>query len=164
MLPDMHYLRALISVMAGFFVLPIFAEQHQSTLNVNWPCDTDESKVQVAPMDKLNLSTSNIGGSAGAFYEGSLDLYVTSNIPVLVRTDGGELENNGFKISPEYFIEDRDILSIKGKDEKSMVTRQYMLRGEYRLAQISDQPAGLYEGQISITIMPDLNLLGSCKE
>lgn len=111
-------------------------------------------------LEDFSLETQNISGSAGALYTGQESFNLQSNGGVRVTIEADDLTNGTSKLTPSYLFDGLGEILTTNQNEPHH--QEHLLLAEARLGMISDQLAGAYSGEVTLTVAPDFGNLGSC--
>ncbi|MBT3584588.1 MAG: hypothetical protein HN509_06760 [Halobacteriovoraceae bacterium] len=104
---------------------------------------------RITNLDDFVLSRQSTDGDAASIYDGSEEFRLESNTAVSVSLSGEMLSNGTSRIDTNYALDD-DGLSFD--TEPGVHNEEHKVSAEATLGQISDQEAGSYSAQITITV------------
>jgi len=109
-------------------------------------------------LDDFVLTPMGADGGNGSLYSGKDVFHLQSNGPVRVRATGSGLYNGDMHIETIYQIDSGGSLM----DTTPLQTHQgnHTLHAMAILGRISDQAAGEYAGQVTLTVTPQINEVG----
>lgn len=115
-------------------------------------------------LDNFTLSTDDINGKAGSKFLGSDNFFLESNGQVTVQASEGRLQLVGSNdpsqsLQVQYFIDGEK--QITTEDEQAH-SGQHKIQAEIMLGSISNQKAGEYRGDITLTVIPAIGSLNGC--
>lgn len=102
---------------------------------------------KISMLNDFALSTSGTDGDANAIYDGGDEFRVESNCPVLVSVAGGDLSNGSDSIQTIYQLDSQESFQTAGKHDG-----MHQVSAQATLGNISDQEAGGYAANITITV------------
>ncbi len=118
-------------------------------------------RARIRGLEDFKLTTSQSDGSPGARYSGSDRFEVESNAPVRLIVEGTALSNGVHRLATSYSIDGKEDFIETGSGTHQGTHR---LRAQTELGDISDQLAGEYSAGISITVMPLVSSVRSCRK
>lgn len=102
---------------------------------------------EISLLNDFSLSPLGQDGAAKAMYEGADEFRVKSNCPVNVSVSGVDLSNGTYKIQTTYKLDGADDFMTKGPHNE-----MHKISAQATLGDISEQEAGGYSSQITITV------------
>lgn len=117
-------------------------------------------RARVQGLEDFVLATDERSGAGGARYTGSDLFEVESNAPVRLIVSGGNLQNGYDQLATQYFIDGQAGYIETGPGVHKDV---HSLEANTVLGDISDQLAGEYSAQVSITVVPLISSTRSCR-
>jgi len=102
---------------------------------------------EISLLNDFTLSPTGKDGDAKSVYQGSDEFRVKSNCPVNVTVTGSDLSNGSYKITTSYKLDGSDSFMTKGPHNEA-----HKVSAEATLGDISEQEAGSYSSQITITV------------
>lgn len=100
-------------------------------------------------LDNFSLSTTDADGSDSAVYSGSDAFTVKSNGSIRVTLAGANLVNGANVITPDYSLDSSGLTFDTGA---GVHNSSHTVSASATLGDISDQEAGAYSGEITITV------------
>lgn len=100
-------------------------------------------------LDNFSLSTTDADGSENAVYSGSDAFTVKSNGSIRVTLTGADLVNGANVITPIYSLDSSGLTFDTGV---GVHNSGHTVSASATLGDISDQEAGAYSGEITITV------------
>ena len=101
-------------------------------------------------LDNFVLSTSGSDGAEGAIYSGSDDFELESNGQVRVTLAGSDLSSGADSVSTSYDMDNLGTTFDTASD--SVHDASHTVSAEATLGDISDQKAGAYSADITVTV------------
>jgi len=102
---------------------------------------------RISLLDDFALQTSGTDGDANAIYSGSDQFRLEANCPVIVTVAGGNLSNGSQSIPTSYQLDNGDNFETTGRHNG-----MHVVAAQAQLGNISDQEAGAYAADITITV------------
>ncbi len=115
---------------------------------------------ELTGLDNIQLTTSDVNGSAGALFTGSDEFNLLSNAAVSVLVSGNALSNGPHQILTDFSI-DGSLFQI---DTPVGLThdQSHQLEIKAVLGNISSQLAGHYQTEVTLTVIPLYGAAGGC--
>ncbi len=103
----------------------------------------------IVGLDDFALATSDADGSENAIYSGSDAFTVKSNGQISVTLTGADLVNGANVITPSYALDSAGLTFDTGA---GVHNSSHTVSASATLGDVSDQEAGAYSGDITITV------------
>ncbi len=103
----------------------------------------------IVGLDNFSLSTTDADGSENAVYSGSDAFQVKSNGSIRVTLTGADLVNGANVITPSYAMDSAGLTFDTGV---GVHNSSHTVSASATLGDVSDQEAGAYSGEITITV------------
>lgn len=142
-------MRNFTKLLAGTFMLFTWSNVQANELdskkaNVNLQVG---KFAEISLLDDFTLTPIDTDGAAGSLYTGSDQFRVKSNCAVNVSVSGADLSKGEYSIPTTYSLDGADDFNTRGPHNEL-----HQVKADAKLGDISDQEAGGYSSQITITV------------
>lgn len=116
-------------------------------------------QARVTGLEDFELVTEEKNGSSGARYSGTDMFEVESNAPIRLIVNGTNLSNGISDLDTQYLLDGQQGNVETGNGVHNAI---HSIEAQTALGDISDQLAGQYTAQVSITVVPLIGSSRSC--
>lgn len=132
------------------------------------PLDVDRAELcmqvavraRIIGFEDFELTTEDSNGSGGARYAGSDRFLLEANAPVRLLISGGTLKNGQSLLETNYSIDGKEGDFFTGTGVHNEV---HVLAAMSQLGDISEQLAGRYSANVTLTVAPQVSALPVCQ-